>query len=242
MQDLAEAIGLNQSSVSRLVTRLEQAGLTDRVLCADDRRGIHPMITEHWRERGCSPPHWTRPPRTRPWPTGRPAPPGDDALRADDPAPAVVGHRVAVRRRGAGTGVGAGVAEGSAGATGACPTQRDRLGEAGRGGSGRERTRPCGAQATDVHRRRRARGDRVGRDGDLRRPRRPRLAGADQGQDGGEDRRGVRRSACPPRGCRRTPGEHHTSPIGGHLGACSPICRTRRRKSALSRPLRAGFG
>jgi DNA-binding MarR family transcriptional regulator len=51
MQNLAEAIGLNQSSVSRLVARLEQADLTVRSMCADDRRGIYSVITPHGRER-----------------------------------------------------------------------------------------------------------------------------------------------------------------------------------------------
>jgi DNA-binding MarR family transcriptional regulator len=46
IQDLADAIGLNQSSVSRLVARLEDDGLTRRVLCANDRRGVYSVITE----------------------------------------------------------------------------------------------------------------------------------------------------------------------------------------------------
>ncbi|GAA4541261.1 MarR family winged helix-turn-helix transcriptional regulator [Amycolatopsis samaneae] len=45
MQDLAEAIGLNQSSVSRMVGRLEDAGLTFRDICEDDRRGVYSVIT-----------------------------------------------------------------------------------------------------------------------------------------------------------------------------------------------------
>lgn len=51
MQNLAEAIGLNQSSVSRLVARLEQADLTERCLCPEDRRGIYSVITDHGRTR-----------------------------------------------------------------------------------------------------------------------------------------------------------------------------------------------
>lgn len=51
MQGLADAIGLNQSSVTRLVARLEDAGLTQRDICADDRRGIYSVITELGRER-----------------------------------------------------------------------------------------------------------------------------------------------------------------------------------------------
>lgn len=50
MQELAEAIGLNQSSVSRLAARLEQAQLTRRDLCANDRRGVYSVITDHGRE------------------------------------------------------------------------------------------------------------------------------------------------------------------------------------------------
>ncbi|MBO0840271.1 MAG: MarR family transcriptional regulator [Sciscionella sp.] len=51
MQNLAESIGLNQSSVTRLVARLEHAGLTRRDICANDRRGIYSVITERGRER-----------------------------------------------------------------------------------------------------------------------------------------------------------------------------------------------
>ncbi|PPK62751.1 MarR family transcriptional regulator [Actinokineospora auranticolor] len=51
MQNLAEAIGLNQSSVSRLVARLEQSGLSERTLCEEDRRGIYTTITDYGRER-----------------------------------------------------------------------------------------------------------------------------------------------------------------------------------------------
>ncbi len=46
MQELAEAIGLNQSSVTRLATRLEEAGLTRRDVCPNDRRGVYSQITE----------------------------------------------------------------------------------------------------------------------------------------------------------------------------------------------------
>jgi DNA-binding MarR family transcriptional regulator len=51
MQELAEAIGLNQSSVSRMVSRLEEAGLTVRDICEDDRRGVYSVITEEGRKR-----------------------------------------------------------------------------------------------------------------------------------------------------------------------------------------------
>ena len=51
IQDLAAAIGLNQSSVSRLVARLEDAGLTLRELCNEDRRGVYSAITDLGRGR-----------------------------------------------------------------------------------------------------------------------------------------------------------------------------------------------
>ncbi|MEU6150533.1 MarR family winged helix-turn-helix transcriptional regulator [Actinosynnema sp. NPDC047251] len=45
MQDLAEATLLNQSSVSRLVVRLERTGLTERRTCERDRRRVYTGIT-----------------------------------------------------------------------------------------------------------------------------------------------------------------------------------------------------
>ena len=51
MQELAEAIGLNQSSVSRMCARLEDAGLTLRDLCENDRRGVYSVITDAGRKR-----------------------------------------------------------------------------------------------------------------------------------------------------------------------------------------------
>ncbi|MEV0678008.1 MarR family transcriptional regulator [Actinosynnema sp. NPDC050436] len=45
MQELTEVVGLNQSSVSRLVARLEQSGLTTREVCETDRRGVYSCIT-----------------------------------------------------------------------------------------------------------------------------------------------------------------------------------------------------
>ena len=50
MQELTEVVGLNQSSVSRLVARLEQSGLTGRELCETDRRGVYSCITPAGRE------------------------------------------------------------------------------------------------------------------------------------------------------------------------------------------------
>jgi DNA-binding MarR family transcriptional regulator len=51
MQELADALGLNQSSVSRLIGRLDAAGLTRREMCPDDRRGVYTAITERGRDR-----------------------------------------------------------------------------------------------------------------------------------------------------------------------------------------------
>ncbi|MBV9847597.1 MAG: MarR family transcriptional regulator, partial [Kutzneria sp.] len=48
-QALAEAIPLNHSSVSRLVGRLERAGLSERYLCEFDRRGVYTQITAQGR-------------------------------------------------------------------------------------------------------------------------------------------------------------------------------------------------
>jgi DNA-binding MarR family transcriptional regulator len=45
MQDLAEAVCLSQSALSRLVGRLEAAGLVQRMMCTNDRRGIYAHIT-----------------------------------------------------------------------------------------------------------------------------------------------------------------------------------------------------
>jgi DNA-binding MarR family transcriptional regulator len=48
-QELADAIPLNHSSVSRLVARLENSGLTERYLCQTDRRGVYTQITQRGR-------------------------------------------------------------------------------------------------------------------------------------------------------------------------------------------------
>lgn len=47
MQELTEAVYLNQSSVSRMVSRLERSRLTERRTCEFDRRGVYTGITEH---------------------------------------------------------------------------------------------------------------------------------------------------------------------------------------------------
>jgi DNA-binding MarR family transcriptional regulator len=51
MQELAEAVHATQSTVSRVVARLEEEGLTTRAMCADDRRGIFAIATDAGRER-----------------------------------------------------------------------------------------------------------------------------------------------------------------------------------------------
>jgi DNA-binding MarR family transcriptional regulator len=45
MQDLAEAVCLSQSALSRLIGRLESSGLVQRAMCTNDRRGIYAHIT-----------------------------------------------------------------------------------------------------------------------------------------------------------------------------------------------------
>ena len=46
MQDLAAAMYLSQSALSRTVARLEKGGLVERTHCLDDRRGIYVALTE----------------------------------------------------------------------------------------------------------------------------------------------------------------------------------------------------
>lgn len=48
-QVLAEEIPLSESSVTRLVARLEKTGLTERYLCQTDRRGVYTQITARGR-------------------------------------------------------------------------------------------------------------------------------------------------------------------------------------------------
>src|ERR1043166_9577121 len=50
MQDLAASILLSQSGVSRLVDRMEQAGLVERTSCDTDRRGTFAQITAEGRD------------------------------------------------------------------------------------------------------------------------------------------------------------------------------------------------
>ena len=51
MQELADAVHLSQSALSRVVARLEAAGLVTRAICAEDRRGIYACLTRSGRER-----------------------------------------------------------------------------------------------------------------------------------------------------------------------------------------------
>ncbi|MGF1769940.1 MarR family transcriptional regulator [Enterovibrio makurazakiensis] len=50
MQELAKLLGLNQSSVTRLVERLEKGGYTLRDLCPKDKRGVYTVLTGRGRE------------------------------------------------------------------------------------------------------------------------------------------------------------------------------------------------
>lgn len=50
MQALADAVGLTQSSVSRLVARLERQNLVERSLYEKDRRGVFTRITDAGRD------------------------------------------------------------------------------------------------------------------------------------------------------------------------------------------------
>jgi DNA-binding MarR family transcriptional regulator len=51
MQDIAEAVHLSQSALSRVVGRLEADGLVVRKMCTSDRRGIFACLTDAGRER-----------------------------------------------------------------------------------------------------------------------------------------------------------------------------------------------
>lgn len=44
--ELATRVGLNQSSTTRLVVRLEAKGLVERDTCPDDGRGVYAVITK----------------------------------------------------------------------------------------------------------------------------------------------------------------------------------------------------
>jgi DNA-binding MarR family transcriptional regulator len=51
VQELAGAVHLSQSALSRLIGRLEQHGLVERCLCDLDRRGVYVTITPEGRRR-----------------------------------------------------------------------------------------------------------------------------------------------------------------------------------------------
>ena len=51
MQELADAVHLSQSALSRVVARLEADGLVTRGMCPEDRRGIMACLTDDGRER-----------------------------------------------------------------------------------------------------------------------------------------------------------------------------------------------
>lgn len=51
MQELADAVHLSQSALSRVVARLEADGLVTRGMCPYDRRGIMACLTGSGRER-----------------------------------------------------------------------------------------------------------------------------------------------------------------------------------------------
>jgi DNA-binding MarR family transcriptional regulator len=50
-QDLADAVHLSQSALSRLVDRLARHGLVERCSCDADRRGIYVLLTEAGKRR-----------------------------------------------------------------------------------------------------------------------------------------------------------------------------------------------
>lgn len=51
MHELADEMYLSQSAFSRMVARLERAGLVGRTMCLDDRRALFVMPTEAGRTR-----------------------------------------------------------------------------------------------------------------------------------------------------------------------------------------------
>ncbi|HTT50211.1 MAG TPA: MarR family transcriptional regulator [Streptosporangiaceae bacterium] len=50
-QELAGAVHLSQSALSRLIDRLEKHGLVERCLCGEDRRGIYVALTAAGQQR-----------------------------------------------------------------------------------------------------------------------------------------------------------------------------------------------
>jgi len=62
MQDLADAVILSRSGLSRLVDRMEEAGLVRREPVPDDRRGAYAVLTEEGRATygRLAPGHWRK--------------------------------------------------------------------------------------------------------------------------------------------------------------------------------------
>jgi DNA-binding MarR family transcriptional regulator len=50
-QQLAGEVHLSQSALSRVIARLEKAGLVERTMCVEDRRGIFVKLTRAGAER-----------------------------------------------------------------------------------------------------------------------------------------------------------------------------------------------
>src|SRR3954447_14868656 len=59
IQELADAVHLSQSALSRVVARLEADGLVERAMCKEDRRGVFARLTDEGRARhaAASPTH-----------------------------------------------------------------------------------------------------------------------------------------------------------------------------------------
>lgn len=51
IQELAASVHLSQSALSRLIARLEKAGLVERSMCPEDRRGVSVCLTPTGRDR-----------------------------------------------------------------------------------------------------------------------------------------------------------------------------------------------
>jgi DNA-binding MarR family transcriptional regulator len=51
IQELATSVHLSQSALSRLIARLEKAGLVERSMCPEDRRGVSVCLTPGGRDR-----------------------------------------------------------------------------------------------------------------------------------------------------------------------------------------------
>ncbi|GII03488.1 MarR family transcriptional regulator [Planobispora takensis] len=85
VQEIADAVHLSQSACSRLIARLEKAGLVRRGMCEVDRRGIYVLITEEGRERHAEAVPTHRAVITSAFAPG--APPPTSCAPEDEPAP-----------------------------------------------------------------------------------------------------------------------------------------------------------